>query len=243
MWTDVRLLHAALVRAHVVAHPVFPLEALLADGAGVGLLVGVGQAVAVKVVNVSEGLPAGLAGVVLLHLVGGGTGVGVRGLLTSTQVVYQMSHVSTCDPKRNRSATAVRSRPHPFAHLLHGSQDHDSCLDGLRHGSHGYGCRGDGHRHCLQVLLAAELPGLGQGLGGDGWGGGGLGELEQRQGHRLLLHPGHSGRLLLLPGRSLLHPDARVDRLVPPQVVAVLELLVAGGADVGGPARLGDRFD
>lgn len=75
--TDVRLLHAALVRAHVVAHPVFPLEALLADGAGVRLLVGVGQAVAVEVVDVSEGLPAGLAGVVLPHLVGVGTGIGI----------------------------------------------------------------------------------------------------------------------------------------------------------------------
>ena len=77
VWTDVRFFHAALVRAHVVAHPVFPLEALLADGAGVRLLVRVGQTVAVQVVHVSEGLPAGLAGVVLPHLVGVGVGVGV----------------------------------------------------------------------------------------------------------------------------------------------------------------------
>ena len=82
--TDVRFLHAALVRAHVVAHPVLPLEALLADGAGVGLLVRVGQPVAVEVVDVPEGLPAGLAGVVLPHLVGVGAGVGV-GVLRSSR--------------------------------------------------------------------------------------------------------------------------------------------------------------
>lgn len=74
--TDVGFLHAALVRAHVVAHPVFPLEALLADGAEVGLLVRVRQAVAVQVVDVSEGFPTGLAGVVLPHHVGV-AGVGV----------------------------------------------------------------------------------------------------------------------------------------------------------------------
>lgn len=89
-------------------------------------------------------------------------------------------------------------------------------------------------------MLAPEL---GECLRGDGGGGGGLGELEQRQRHRLLLHSGHFGRLLLLSGRSVLHPDARVHRLVPPQVVAVLEFLVAGGTDVGGPARLGESFD
>lgn len=88
---------------------------------------------------------------------------------------------------------------------------------------------------------------LGEGLRRDGGGGGGglggQGELEQRQRHRLLLHSGHFGRVLLLSGRPVLHPDAGVHRLVPPQVVAVLELLVAGGADVGRPARLGQRFD
>lgn len=72
---DVRLLHAALVRAHMVAHPVFPLEALLADGAGVRLLVRVGQPVAVEVVDVPEGLSTGLAGVVLPHLIGAGNGI------------------------------------------------------------------------------------------------------------------------------------------------------------------------
>lgn len=88
--------------------------------------------------------------------------------------------------------------------------------------------------------------GLGEGVwgsGGDGGRLGGQGELEQRQWDHLLLHPAHFRRILLLPGRSVLDPDARVHRLVPPQVVAVLELLVAGGADVGGPARLGEGFD
>lgn len=72
---DVRLLHAALVRAHMVAHPVFPLEALLADWAGVRLLIRVGQPVAVEVVDVPEGLSTGLAGVVLPHLIGAGNGI------------------------------------------------------------------------------------------------------------------------------------------------------------------------
>jgi len=69
--THVGFLHAALVRAHVVAHAVLPLEALLAHGAAVRLLVRVRQAVAVQVVHVPEGLPARLAGVVLPHRVGG----------------------------------------------------------------------------------------------------------------------------------------------------------------------------
>lgn len=36
---DVGLFHAALVGAHMVAHAVLPLEALLADGTGERLLV------------------------------------------------------------------------------------------------------------------------------------------------------------------------------------------------------------
>lgn len=36
---DVGLFHATLVGAHMVAHAVFPLESLLADGAGERLLV------------------------------------------------------------------------------------------------------------------------------------------------------------------------------------------------------------
>lgn len=85
---------------------------------------------------------------------------------------------------------------------------------------------------------------LGEGLWVDGGGGlGGQGELEQRQRDHLLLHPAHLPGVLLLSGRPVFHLDARVHRLVPPQVVAVLELLVAGGADVGGATRLGQRFD
>ncbi len=69
MGTNVRFFHTALMGAHVVAHAVLPLEALLADGTGERLLVRVGQAVAVEVVNVTESLPACLAGVVLPHRV------------------------------------------------------------------------------------------------------------------------------------------------------------------------------
>lgn len=65
--TDVRFFHASLVGAHVVAHAVLPLEALLADGTGEWLLVRVGQAVTVEVVDVAESLTARLAGVVLPH--------------------------------------------------------------------------------------------------------------------------------------------------------------------------------
>lgn len=64
---DVGFLYAALVGAHVVTHAVLSLEALLANGTGERLLVRVGQAVAVEMVHVPEGLPTRLAGVVLLH--------------------------------------------------------------------------------------------------------------------------------------------------------------------------------
>lgn len=65
----------------MVAHAVFPLEALLADGAVVGLFVRVGKPVAVQVVHVSEGLPTGLTCMVLPHLVGARVGVGLRPLV------------------------------------------------------------------------------------------------------------------------------------------------------------------
>lgn len=71
---DVGLLHTALVRAHVVAHAVLPLEALLADGTGEGLLVRVGQAVAVEVVDVPEGLATRFTRMVLSDRVGVGIG-------------------------------------------------------------------------------------------------------------------------------------------------------------------------
>lgn len=196
----------------MVAHPVFPLEALLADGAGVRLLVRVGQAVAVEMIDVSEGLPTGLTGMVLPHLVSVGIGIWI---------------------------------------LLHGPHNNNSCLDGLRRCSHGYSCWGDGHRDRL-ALLVGELTGLGEGLRGSSSGVGGKGrgrrlrgqgEVEEGERDRLFLHPSSFPSVLLLSGGSVLHLDARVHRLVPPQVVAVLELLVACGTDVGWPARLGERFD
>lgn len=66
---DVGFLHTSLVGSHMVAHAVLPLEALLADVTGERLLVRVGQAVAVEVVNVTESLPARLAGMVFPHWV------------------------------------------------------------------------------------------------------------------------------------------------------------------------------
>jgi len=67
--------------------------------------------------------------------------------------------------------------------------------------------------------------------------------VEERQRDGLLLHPTPSASVLLLAGGAVLHLDARVHRLVAPQVVAVLELLVAGGADVGGAAGLHLQLD
>lgn len=68
---DVGLVHAAVVGAGVVRHAVLPLEALVADGTLEGLLVRVGQLVAIEVVDVTEGLAAHLAAMVLLHGLGG----------------------------------------------------------------------------------------------------------------------------------------------------------------------------
>jgi len=73
---DVGLLHPALVGADVVGHAVLPLEALLADGTGVGLLVGVGEPVAVQVVHVPECLPTRLTCMVLPHRAGVGRALG-----------------------------------------------------------------------------------------------------------------------------------------------------------------------
>lgn len=122
-------------------------------------------------------------------------------------------------------------------HLLHGAHHHHR-LDGLRR-RHGNGCWGDGHSDVLAVL-GGELAGLGQALGG---GLRGQGELEEGQRDGGLLQPRRLGHVLLLPRRPVLHLDARVHGLVAPQVVAVLELLVAGGADVGGADGFGERLD
>lgn len=192
----------------MITHPIFPLEALLADGAGVGLLIRVGQPVAVQVVDVSEGLSTGFTGVILPHLVRIGIGIWI---------------------------------------LLQGPNNNNSCLDGLRWCSHGYSCRGNGHRDRL-ALLVGVLTGLGEGLRSDSgerkrrrlWG---QGEVEEGERDCLLLHSSSLASILLFPAGSGLHLDARVHGLVPPQVVAVLELLVAGGTDVGWPARFGERFD
>lgn len=51
----------------MVAHAVLPLEALLADGTGVRLLVRVRQSMPVQVVDVSEGLSTGFTRVVFAH--------------------------------------------------------------------------------------------------------------------------------------------------------------------------------
>lgn len=58
------------MRAYVVRHAVFPLESLLADWALEWFLVRVRQLVSVQVVDISEGLAAHLAAVVLLHRLG-----------------------------------------------------------------------------------------------------------------------------------------------------------------------------
>lgn len=82
-----------------------------------------------------------------------------------------------------------------------------------------------------------------------------FGEVQQGEGHSGPLHPPPAphrhhhlaGRSLLCPLRLLpgpvLHAYPSVDRLVPPQVVVVLELLVADGTDVGDAARPGHGLD
>lgn len=197
----------------MIAHPVFPLEALLADWAGVRLLVRVGQTVTVEVVDVSEGFPTGLTGMVLPHLVGVGTGIGIRV-------------------------------------LLHGADNDNSCLNRLRRRSHRYSRLGYGYRDRLDLLVRV-LTRLGEGVWGHGgWGRrrkrgwlSGQGELEEGERDGLLLHSCNLCSILLLLGGSVFHLDTRMNRLMPPQVVAVLELLVACGTDVGRPARLGEWFN
>ena len=76
MGAYVGLLHPPLVGTDMVGHAVLPLEALLADGTGVGLLVRVGQTVAIEVVHVPERLSTRLARVVLPHRAGVGWTLG-----------------------------------------------------------------------------------------------------------------------------------------------------------------------
>lgn len=64
--TGVRFRDATLVRPHMVGHAILSLEALIANRTFEGLFIRVGQLVPVEVVHVPEGLPAHLAGVVLL---------------------------------------------------------------------------------------------------------------------------------------------------------------------------------
>lgn len=134
-------------------------------------------------------------------------------------------------------------------HLLHRAHFNYRRLDGQRCGSHGYGCLGDRDRDGLALLVSVET-GLGDGVHGGGRRGGGCGwrwlcgqgELEERQRDCLLLHTCSLSSTLLFPCAAILHPDAGVHGLVAPQVVAVLELLVAGGADVWRSACLGQWF-
>lgn len=67
---DVRLVNGPVMGTHMVGHAILPLEPLLTDGTLEGLLVRVRQLVAVEVVHVSEGLPAHVTAVVLLHWFG-----------------------------------------------------------------------------------------------------------------------------------------------------------------------------
>lgn len=67
VWADIGLLYATLMRAHMVAHSVLPLKSLLAHGAREGLLIRVGEPVAIQVVYVPEGLPTCLARMIFTH--------------------------------------------------------------------------------------------------------------------------------------------------------------------------------
>lgn len=68
--TNIGLVNSAIVGADMVGHPVLPFKALLADGTLEGLLIRVGQLVAVQVVHVAEGLAAHVAAVVFLDRFG-----------------------------------------------------------------------------------------------------------------------------------------------------------------------------
>lgn len=156
---DVGLVHAAIVRAYVVRHAVFPLESLLADRALERLLVRVGQLVSVQVVDITEGFAAHLAPVVLLHRLG-----------------RLLGHTRLADGNRG----------------------------GRNHGARGRGRGRSEDVRGVSVVFSRHTR-------------------EQR-------HHGGRRRLRCL-FRSRHHLDAGVTRLVPSQMVAVSEGLVAVAAD------------
>lgn len=121
--------------------------------------------------------------------------------------------------------------------LYHCPGNHNCSLEHLGR-SHGDGRWGDGHRNRL-ALLVSEWGGLGEGFCGRRM----RGQRKVEEGERDCLPPPSSSSLapvLPLSGCSVLHFDASVHRLMAPEVVVVLKLLVTCGADVCRPARLGD---
>lgn len=147
------------MRADVVGHAVLPLKALLADGALKGLLVRMGQLVAVQVVDVAKGLAAHLASVVLLDRLGG---------LLGDVLLRHVAH---------------RRRRHDTRRHRGGRRGEDACYRGdvggvtvvlSRHGGdHGYHCRGSlggllWPRHHLDSsvtgLMAPEMVAVTEGL-------------------------------------------------------------------------------
>lgn len=67
VWADIRFFYPTLMRAHMVAHAVLSLEALLANWTRKRFLIRVGQAMAVEMIDVTESLSTSLTGMVLSH--------------------------------------------------------------------------------------------------------------------------------------------------------------------------------
>lgn len=132
--------------------------------------------------------------------------------------------------------TAHSENTHTGAHLYGLPCCHDNSSrrrEGGHRGSHAL------HGNVVSVCDGQDLRVLGGQNGGSGQRLGLLrdGEVQEREGHRLTLRALFGRRLLAL--RSRLHAHAGVDGLMTPQVVAVLELLAADGADVSGAGRSG----
>lgn len=68
--TYVRFVDTSIMRAYVIRHAVFPLEALLADRTLEWLFIRVRQLVPVQMINVPEGLAAHFTAMVLLDGLG-----------------------------------------------------------------------------------------------------------------------------------------------------------------------------